>query len=164
MKKRNCYIAVALLILLAYGIVAPLARGEDGSATYERSRKLYYGADGERYDRAKAVELLVTARKSGSLAAQALLANYYFNRDSWYKESDYAEARRLAKDPSERGFSIANYVMGEALKKGRGCDQDEKLASDYYRKAFEGFQKDASTFFLLGILFDIGRVNGRIQQ
>ena len=148
-KRRTLrtFIFILQLGLLLLGALVLTENKRACAATnskYELALKLFYGTTEEKYDREKSVRLLKEAMNDGSMEAQGFLSLYYYYRESTDKESDYAEARRLAKRPAEQGISYANYVLGESLQHGRGVEKDETLAKRHYQKAVEAFRREAA--------------------
>ncbi len=116
----------------------------DAELACREGREAWTGENGKNIDGAKAFALLTKAEAAGSLAARAFLAHIRLD-GAPDVEVDAEEAFRLAQEPARQGDAHAYVALALCYLQGLGVGRNEKKGSEYFRKAFEGFQKLAET-------------------
>ena len=71
-----------------------------------------------------------------------------------YLSGDYATALREIKPLAEKGYDLAQLVLGMMYDSGKGVPQDYKAAAKWYRLAAE--QGHAAAQFNLGVMYEYG--------
>lgn len=114
--------------------------GDPAKEQYEQGRALVWGLNGATVDVGRGVALLEEAKSKGSLDAQAMLANLYFDGCDVFPVN-YAKAFELAAEPAQRGNPYGQFVLAKCYYYGFGVQKNRESADEWSAKAFQGFVK-----------------------